>query len=173
MSASSSCRTQRRRQARYASSWKRRSVVKTMRRPPASSVATPNSVSPRAMMPSGLPVNTLTLADEGLRRETAFEQARRVHALRPGLESVSGSAPAELVDVLEQRRIAHQRGQALEQQRLFEPLAEDLGRERLDRSVPVQQAGCAHRADAGHARISIGRITDQREKVRNQRRFDA
>jgi hypothetical protein len=103
-------------------------------------------------------------------REAAFEEPRRVNALRPGGESISGPAPAQLVYVVKQRRIGAQRGKALEQQRLFAALAKHLGRERFDWPMPVQQTRCTDRADAGDARVAVGGIADQCEEIRNQRR---
>ncbi len=48
-----------------------------------------------------------------------------------------------------------------------------VGRERLDRPMPIQQARRPHRADAGDTRVAVRSVADQRQKVWNQRRLDA
>ena len=103
--------------------------------------------------------------------EAPLEQARRVHALRPGGERVGRAAPAQLVHVAEQRRVGPQRREMLEQQRELAALAEHRRRKLFDRAVPVQAAAPPSTAPMpGDARIAVGRVADEREEVGNQRR---
>ena len=98
-------------------------------------------------------------------RERAFEQAPVAEALRAGRERRLGSAPAQLVDIADDLRGRPQRRKILEQQRELALVAQHLGREVLERPVLVDEPRRRDLADAGDARIAVGRVADEGEQV--------
>src|ERR1041385_6767764 len=104
----------------------------------------------------------------------AREQARIADFRRPRLEAIGGAAPAQRLDIGEQRRIGSEGRQALEEQRELAPLRRQvLRREILDGAVAVDKTPGGHFADAVDSWIAVRRVADQREKVGNALRLDA
>jgi hypothetical protein len=65
--------------------------------------------------------------------------------------------------------IGAKRCEILEEQREIAVRAEQLRREVFDSAVPIQESRCANRADSRNAGIAVGRVSDQREKIGDQR----
>src|ERR1044072_9834492 len=82
------------------------------------------------------------------RSSTAREQPRIADFRRPRLEAIGGSAPAQRLDIGEQRRIGSEGRQALEEQRELAPLRrQDLRREILDGAVAAAKTAGGQFAD--------------------------
>ena len=100
---------------------------------------------------------------------------RRPSPSRSAQAANAGVGPRQRrsADVVEDLRARPQRRQVLEEQRQVAPLAEHLGREVLDAAVLVHEPGGGDTADAGDARVAVGRVADEGEQVGDQRRVDA
>src|SRR5438270_6635803 len=102
----------------------------------------------------------------------ALEKSRRFHFLRPCSEGRCRAAPAQRFDVLEEGRVAAQRRELLKEKRELPLFAKDVRRKIFNRAVSIQKPGRGFRADARNARIAVGRIADEPEQIRNERRID-
>src|SRR5687767_7093472 len=98
----------------------------------------------------------------------ALDQSHITDTLGPLRESGGWAAPAQFVDVVEQRRIDPERGELLEEQREFTLLAEHRGWQMLDGAVFVQHPRGRGRADARDAGVSVRRIADERQVIGNE-----
>src|SRR5262249_44543281 len=112
-------------------------------------------------------------AADRLRPRAALEQATISDALDQRRQLGRRSPPAKLVDVVEERRVGPQRRQLLEEQCLNATLAEHVRREGLDGSVSVEQPRRTDRAQPRDPRITVRAVAYEREKIGDQRRFDA
>src|SRR5580698_829117 len=82
-------------------------------------------------------------------------------------ETLRGSLPLELLDAHEQRRIAAQRRESLEQKREVAAFSQYLGGKFFEEPITVDEPGCSFGTDAGEARIAVRAIAHQREIIRN------
>src|SRR5688572_11951670 len=85
----------------------------------------------------------------------------------------SRSAPAQLINILKQRRVRLQDRKLLEEQRERTVLfVESLRRKIFERAVTIDQLRRSLRTTTGNPRKTIRRITHEREVVGNKPRLD-
>src|SRR5947209_17270722 len=85
----------------------------------------------------------------------AFEKSRRLHLFRPRRERRRRPAPAQRLNVREERRVAAQRRELLEEQRELALFAQNFRRKIFDGTVQVQQLRGSPGPNSWNARVTI------------------
>src|SRR2546426_917947 len=102
------------------------------------------------------------------KRSAAPQQTAVSQVLSTRGKCLGGPAPLELLHIPKQRRVRPECRQTLEQQRQIALLPEDGGREVLDDAVLVQEPCRGDRTDPRNPWISVCRVADEGEEVRDQ-----
>src|SRR3954462_9698173 len=87
----------------------------------------------------------------------ALEQTRCIHLLGPRSERGGRAAPAQRLDLFEERCISAQRCEILEEQCELALFTENVRREIFYRTVRIQKLGSRLRANPRNAGITVSR----------------
>jgi peptidyl-prolyl cis-trans isomerase A (cyclophilin A) len=101
------------------------------------------------------------------RRLATRSDAPVAGALHECVEGRGGPAPAQLVDVMKERRVRAQRCQILEQERELAAIAEYIWRKIFELAMAIDETRRGDCADSRNARVTVGAITNEGEVIRD------